>query len=616
MSKVVAGLLCICLLWLGISNFPLNIFSWDVFGYYLYLPLTFIYHDLGIRDVSIVNEIIEKYHNTGTFYQALPAGDTGNMIMRYGIGLAVLYSPFFFIGHLLAASLSFPTDGFSLPYQYAVWSGCMLYTFAGIIMLRKCLLIFFNELVTSIVLIIMVLGTNYTLHSSMFGQGSMTHNYLFTLYAFILWFTIRWHEEQKLKYILGLAISSGLAVIVRPSEMICLIIPVVWGVYNTESFNKKIKLLIKNKKQLFFFSLLFVSICFIQLTYWKIYSGSFWFDSYYNPGEGLDLFPPHTINFLFSFRNGWFIYTPLIVFAFLGFIYLYKYNKQVFFSLFLYTIINLWVVSSWTVWWYGECFSQRGIIASYIVLSVPMGYLVVELTTINKNLLKYSVLGIFLLLILLNLFQTWQTARGILFSPRATAKFWLAVFGRTSPLPNAEKLLYMDWPTNGEEHFTNKDEYRKTHTWKIEFEANEEIPKERLDTLIVHSGKSAYKFDSITEFGPGISRKYFEITDKYHAWIKASVWIYPVSDITKNPVNFVTTFIHKGKAYKYKGFGTDQFKLEMNTWNHISVDYLSPIAIRSANDLLQVYIWNSNKMKFYVDDLEVQVFEPARYPYY
>ena len=81
MSKVVAGILCICLLWLGISNFPLNIFSWDVFGYYLYLPLTFIYHDLGIRDVSIVNEIIEKYHNTGTFYQALPAGDTGNMIM-------------------------------------------------------------------------------------------------------------------------------------------------------------------------------------------------------------------------------------------------------------------------------------------------------------------------------------------------------------------------------------------------------------------------------------------------------------------------------------------------------------------------------------------------------
>ena len=150
----------------------------------------------------------------------------------------------------------------------------MLYTFAGIIMLRKCLLIFFNELVTSIVLIIIVLGTNYTLHSSMFGQGSMTHNYLFTLYAFILWFTIRWHEEQKLKYILGLAISSGLAVIVRPSEMICLIIPVVWGVYSTESFNEKIKLLIKNKKQLFFFSFLFVAICFIQLTYWKIYSGS------------------------------------------------------------------------------------------------------------------------------------------------------------------------------------------------------------------------------------------------------------------------------------------------------------------------------------------------------
>lgn len=81
-----------------INNFvfiPGNILSWDVFGYYLYLPFKFIYHDLGLTNDSVVHSIIAEYQNTGTFYQAskLP---NGNYVMKYSMGISFLCSFFLY----------------------------------------------------------------------------------------------------------------------------------------------------------------------------------------------------------------------------------------------------------------------------------------------------------------------------------------------------------------------------------------------------------------------------------------------------------------------------------------------------------------------------------------
>lgn len=611
-SKIIAFLLCVLLLCIGLSYFPGHIFSWDVFGYYLYLPMTFIYHDLGMRDFSVVEGIIAKYQNTVSFYQAtqMPSGD---WVMRYNIGLAVLYSPFFFIGHLIAVLSGLPADGFSAPYQYSVWGGCILYTFAGIFMLRKSLLFFFNEKIVTLLLVVIVLGTNYTLHSSVYGQGAMTHNFLFTLYAFVLWFTIRWHQTHKMKHAVFLSVVCGLAVIVRPTEIICLLIPIFWGVYNIETFKQKIELLNNNRRQIIFFSIIFSAICFIQLMYNKIYSGSFFYDGHYNPAEGLDLFPPHTINFLFSFRNGWLIYTPVITFSIIGFYFLYKNNKNIFLSVFIYFIITLWIVSSWTIWWYGNCFSQRGIISAYIVLAIPLGYLFKELLS-KKGVMKYFVLGSIFFLGILNLFQSWQVANGILFSYRATPKFWLSVFGRTTPLPEEDKFLYMDWPLDGIEKLTNESEFIKTRTWKLGFEASEGHLPAKLNTKFFHSGSSAHIMLGNEAYSPTIEKKYNEITDKYYAWIRVSVWVYPVSDAKKNPANLIATFMHNRESYKYRGRGTDESNCETGKWTKVTFDYLTPEARRSKNDFLSVYIWNEGNGIFFIDDLQVEVFEPKLDP--
>jgi len=57
----------------------------------------------------------------------------------------------------------------------------------------------------------------------------MTHNYLFTAYALILWLTMRWHEVYKIKYLILMGIICGLTILSRPTEFVCLIIPLLWG---------------------------------------------------------------------------------------------------------------------------------------------------------------------------------------------------------------------------------------------------------------------------------------------------------------------------------------------------------------------------------------------------
>jgi hypothetical protein len=598
-SKWAAIVVCLVLLCIGYKFFPLNILCWDVFGYYLYLPLTFIYHDLGLKDHTIIDGIIQKYHNTGSFYQAFQS-PTGDWVMRYSIGMSLLYSPFFFIGHLIAKIGGYPADGFSAPYQYSIWAGSMAFAMLGVFYLRKVLLRFFEEKITALLLIVLVLGTNLTLHTAIHGQGAMPHDYLFTLYVLILWFTIRWHESYKPKHAVLLAIACGLAMLSRPSEGLALLIPALWGVYNKETLLNKINLLKEKKSQIILFSVVLTLMGFIQFTYWKIYTGKFIFDSYYNPGEGLDLFPPHTINSLFSFRNGWFIYTPIMLFAMIGFISLYKKDRALFTPLFAYFILNLWIVTAWTVWWDGPSFGQRYLIASYPALAIPLGFCFVSL---YKSGYKYLMVLICVLCVGLNLFQSWQMANGILATPRMTKDAYIAAFGATEVPEGMEKLLILDPLAPGATDIDEK-EYEKTKEFTEGFEDH---PNSILDSALAKT--KLFKMDSVSVYSPSLEKKYEKIITNDYAKLKVSLKLYCTTAPADNPGSLVVSFEHNGKAYGYSAIDIEkQNNVALNAWSTVSMNYLTPV-IRSVNDKLKVYYWHRGKKPLLLDELKVEVWE-------
>lgn len=67
--------------------------SWDVSGYYLYLPAFFIYHDL--KNLDFKPGLDEQYYPSSSPYQSY-THTSGHQVMKYTCGLAILYAPFFY----------------------------------------------------------------------------------------------------------------------------------------------------------------------------------------------------------------------------------------------------------------------------------------------------------------------------------------------------------------------------------------------------------------------------------------------------------------------------------------------------------------------------------------
>jgi hypothetical protein len=597
----------VIILFIIINNlvfFPANILCWDVFGYYLYLPLKFIYHDLGLQDVSIVHSILEKYHNSSTFYQAF-LGPEGNYVMRYTMGMSILYTPFFFIGHLIATLSHFPADGFSFPYQYSIFFGGIIYSILAILVLSRVLMHFFNERITAILLIIVVFGTNYSLHITMYGQNANSHNCLFLAYSLILWLTILWHESHKLKHIVLLAAACGVTILIRPSEVVCLAIPLFWGIKDKKTFIKKIQLFKSYYLHVLVFAGILLLIGSFQFIYWKIQTGKFLFNSYGgNAGEGFEFLNPHIYKVLFSFRKGWLIYTPVMVFAIVGFIPMFRRNRAVFLSVAVYFIFNLYIVSSWSAWWYAQSFSQRALIPSYPVIAIPFGYFLVWLFE-QKKVLKTTGVVVLSGLVLLNIFQTIQYANGTIHGDRMTRAYYFAVFGKLRATDKDRQLLLVERSFDSAESLENEEDYNPRLLKKLDFEERGTV-----DSIPAHTGTHSFLLDSSTIYTPAVESTYEQLTGRDHAWIKVTAYVYPTENYSNNPFSLIVRFSHNGYPYKDRELGSESMNLQINRWNRVTYYYLTP-EVRRKSDSLKVYFENRGTGKVYIDDLKVEVLEES-----
>ena len=583
--------LCCVLLLFRFTIPPTNMLTWDVFGYYLYLPSYFIHHDIALQHQEWLTHLLDKYEPTSTLYQAIQI-ENGNWVMKYSMGMSFLYAPFFFVAHFMAEPLGFPADGLSLPYQFSITIGGLIYAIIGLIYFSKILKHFFDQRTTSIVLILIFFGTNY-FQLTIFDGTLLSHNFLFMLYSILIYFTIKWYHDFHLKNSIIIGLIAGLITLVRPSEVICILIPLFWSNSSENYFTSKIKMLKTNILPIILASCCFLMLLLPQLLYWKSVSGHYLFYSYTNPGEGFDFFFPHTYNFLFSFRKGWFIYTPLILFSFLGMYYLYLKNKVLSLLIFSFVVLDIYICSSWSNWWYaGGSFSSRSLVPIYSILAIPLGFLIerIRLSKKRKRII-YPILGF---LLLLNLFQTWQFENGIISKERMTKAYYFAIFGQIKKDQKNEKLLLVDRSVDGFEKLMNEKDYRSTIIYKNSF-----------DTI---TDTKAFVLDEKKSFSPGPDLKYSQITKKDHAWIKISARIFIPKEYDEELPLMVSTFHQKGLTYKYFTNELKKDQLNFNAWNTIQFDYLTP-EVRTTDDNLKVYVWHRGKKRILVDDMVINKYE-------
>jgi len=369
-ARLIWGIALFLVVYQVLFGFSPTVISWDTYGYYLYLPQTFIHDDLGIQDFSPIEAAMNGPVQSDTFYQAMKS-DLGNWVIKYPIGLAIFYAPFFAIACLISWIGAYPIDGFSLPFQHMLTVGSLFYTILGLWFLRKILLYFYSDSVTSIVLIIIVFGTNY-FHMHTRSHG-MPHVYLFTAYAALIWFTIRWHNERKFWIAAVLGLILGLMTVSRVTEFIAIIIPLTYGLASPKDAIHRLKNARKYYKHFALAGLFFLVFVIPQLRYWKVFGGAWLYDSYQNAGEGLDFLHPYTLEFLFSYRKGWLIYTPIMFLALWGLFVAFKKKTPWKWTFLFLVLCFVFVASSWTTWWYAASFSQRPMVQLYPVLAIAIG---------------------------------------------------------------------------------------------------------------------------------------------------------------------------------------------------------------------------------------------------
>lgn len=233
MSKsLTAYLLCIALLLAGgLGYYPKwkldrteATISWDVSGYYYYLPAFLIYHD--VKEQKWHEGILRRYDPAPGDQAFRHPG--GNMVMKYSAGLALQFLPFFLIADNITPFTSYAADGFSRPYQLAISVGSLLVACLGLWFLRLALLKFFRDGTVAIVLIIITFATNYLDYASI--NHAMTHNYLFTWYAALILLCIRYWKSPSWKLAMSIGLVAGLMALTRPTEAIAILLPLLWGV--------------------------------------------------------------------------------------------------------------------------------------------------------------------------------------------------------------------------------------------------------------------------------------------------------------------------------------------------------------------------------------------------
>ena len=74
---------------------------------------------------------MKQYSSSATFYQAEPL-ENGNQVMKYTMGMAVAYAPFFAVGHQIAKATDQPADGYSAPYRHSMLAAVIFYAILGI----------------------------------------------------------------------------------------------------------------------------------------------------------------------------------------------------------------------------------------------------------------------------------------------------------------------------------------------------------------------------------------------------------------------------------------------------------------------------------------------------
>jgi hypothetical protein len=400
-----------------------RIIDGDGSGYYAYLPAVFIH---GTTDFTPVFEL-EKSRR-GLDYMGHYFHQLGEKkINKYYLGTALLMLPFFLLAWIYSFITGMPPDGYNILFQYSIALGASIYAAIGLIATKKLIELFDVGKAISLISVILVLfGTNLFYYT--FLHPSHSHVYSFAAISVFLLFARRYILYEKINDFRLAMLFFGLIVLIRPTNAIVFLsLPFLSG--SSAVFTDRVKKLFKTPKKLILGLLLFFGVFSIQLIFNFIQTGNLLLWSYRN--EGFHFNDPAILSFLFSYRKGFFVYTPLMLLIVPGMILFFHRSKFSFYTYFSFILILIYMLSSWWNWFFGDSFGMRAMVDFYPLLAIPLALIIKQF---SASRWKRIIISLFLIpAVALNLFQAYQYYAGIIHPDSMTKEKYWYVFLKADP---------------------------------------------------------------------------------------------------------------------------------------------------------------------------------------
>lgn len=571
----------------------------DGSGYYAYLTAVFIHHT---TDFTAVYEVEKERRGLDYMAHYFHKTEKG-MINKYYLGTALLMLPFFLLAWLYSVITGMPADGYNILFQYSVSLAAAVYLAVGLLALKRILdLKGFSKPIQLAVLIVLLFGTNLFYYA--FLHPSHSHVYSFAAIAVFLLFTTLFFRTGGNKYLMLAAMMLGVIVLIRPTNiLIMLSIPFVAA--ESEVFQQRIKQLLQSKVVLLFFILVFLSVFMLQPVFNFIQLGEISLWSYRN--EGFIFQKPALLSFLFSYRKGFFVYTPLMLLIVPAMVTLWQRSLYQFITFLAYFLSLVFMLSSWWNWFFGDSFGMRAMIDHYPVLVLPIAELIRQL---SGKRVTTAIISIFLGgVIILNLVQTYQYYAGILHpDSMSKEKYWF-VFFKTS---DQYRHVFGSYP---EAVFGPvKEESGRTFLNEMEGQSAYWTSNGVVKSAMAYSGSYVAELNQSNIYSPtlvltgeslvpkneelyvSISLMYKELSVQASA---EALLVYAASDL-QNDLVFYKTF----KMKQIPDTITDQ-------WRNAIFGFKVPAWDNEIRQV-KIYIWNRQQGLFQIDDFDVNIYPVNR----
>ena len=380
------------------KNIEPNTFRTEIWadraGYYIYLPSLFLYSFSSDE----FPENIEEHTGHGFHVNLIK----NKVETKYTYGVALLQLPFFLVADFISSiSANIPRDGFSFYYQKSINFAAVFYLIIGLYQLFLTLKIYFNynNKTIFITLLALFFGTNLYYYGIV--ETGMSHIYSFFLFSGALYLVTQ-KSKFKNKYIfyIILAFTSWLIILIRPTNMIFVIIAFFWDAISVKQILIRIKENI-NPKILSIWVLSGFIIFIPQFIYWKYSTGSYLTYTYTNEGF-TNALSPKFLEIFFSPNNGLFPYSLIIILALSGIILSLKNRTTIGLYSSIVFILVSYLTASWHDWKFGCGSGMRNMVENYSLLSFPLCYSIHKINLMNKKLIKLAFFTSIFLLVMIS----------------------------------------------------------------------------------------------------------------------------------------------------------------------------------------------------------------------